>query len=228
MALFGRKKVLFYAGCISSKLEKQIKLYMQILEKLGIKCVTLTNEICCGAKLYELGYEAEARKLARRNLESFRQAKIDKLIVICPECYKFFLQYSEILPDWTNIEIEHISVSILGALKKIKMLAGGKAVYLDDSSLIKCKITKEPRELIKMLGYELTEINEPCSGLINLTNQELASKINKYLLEKIKKTGVKEIITTTDCYLNLKEEAEKQGVEILELSEVVAYGLDIK
>lgn len=225
MALFRRKRILFYAGCVSSKLGKQIKLYMQILEKLGIKCLTLTNEICCGAKLYELGYEAEARKLARKNLESFRQAKIDKLIVVCPDCYKFFLQYSEILPDWPDIEIEHISVSMLGALSKIKMLVNQKAVYLDDSSLVKCKITKEPRELVKMLGYELVEVNESCSGMVNFTNQELATKINKYLLEKVKKIG--KIITTTDCYLNLKQEAEKQGVEILELSEVVAYALGV-
>ena len=239
MALFKKEKILYYGGCIyNHKLKKQTELYEKILDKLGVKYI-LKDEICCGAKLYELGYEAEARKLARRNFNLFNQAKINKIITPCPECYKFFLKnYKELLPDWPELEIEHVSVTILRELdRKQKLIKnpklGEQVIYHDSCELKNCKITREPRELLRLLGYELVEmgggIGGGCCGgcgILSITNPELAGKITSAFFKQAEKAGIDRIIAIGDCYLGLKK-FKPDEIEVLELAEAAAYCLGL-
>lgn len=227
-------KQLYYEGCLKHNLGKQAELYKKILNKLGVSYKKLDEEVCCGAKLYELGYETEARKLARKNLNMFKQAKIVKIITPCSECYKFLSQnYKEILPDW-DIEVEHVFVTILRELDKKQKLVknsklGEEIFYHNDCYLQESKIINEPKNLLKILGYEVINLDDVCGGCgcLNIANPELAEKITLAFFKQVEKAGINKIIAIGECYLHLKK-FKPARIEVVELGEAVAYGLDLK
>ncbi len=232
MAIFG-KRVLLHLGCLYNyKLAGKLELYKKILNKLGVKYLVLKEEICSGAELYNLGYETEARKLARKNLNIFKKTKIDKIITLSPEAYKFFLNnYREILPDWEEIEIEHISVTILkellGREKLIKNpKLGEQIVYHNDCWLKVCKLEKELKELLNLLGYESIELEKVCGAELSIINPKLAEKITLNFFKYFEKTGIDKIITLGSCCHHLNK-FKPDNAKILELGEAVAYGLGL-
>ena len=120
MGLFSRFKksdVLYYPGCRTYiKHKENMELYKKIFSKLGINLLIMDKNFCCGLPALELGYEQEARKIARKNLEFLKENNIKKIMTSCPSCYKMLTQdYPEMLPDW-DIEIENTWEIILKKL----------------------------------------------------------------------------------------------------------------
>ena len=228
---------LYYPGCMSKYvLKAETENYKKILAKIGIDFIMLPNELCCGSPVLNAGYEQEARKLARKNLEMFKEHSIKKIITNCPACYKMFLQYKEMLPDW-DIQVEHTVLVILEYLRKksISLSIKEKVAYHDPCHLGRyLDIYEEPRELLGRLGYEVVEMrnnkeNSLCCGGgagLKANNPELANKIAKIRIEQAKEIGVGKIITTCPlCFAHLKENSK---IEIEEFSYIVAEALGIK
>jgi Fe-S oxidoreductase len=99
------------------------------------------------------------------------------------------------------------------------------------------KIYEEPREILEALGYQIEELDnneEDCfccgsCGNLPFTNPELANKIAKEKISQAKRIGIKKIIVTSfDNYNLLRKNSKNSGVEILELSDVIANSLDIQ
>lgn len=248
MGIFSRLGIvqpdtIYYPGCMAYfKHKVNYELYKQIFSKLGIESTWSENIVCCGLPAFEMGYEAEARKLARKKFELLKENNIKRIITNCSACYKMFKQnYSEFMPDW-NIEVVDIWKLILDKLlqkpRLIKNKAGEKVTYDDSCYLGRyCNIYNEPREILELLGYEIVEMqdskeNSICSGScgsLTLTNPELADKIARQRLLQAKRTGVKKIIAgSIKEYDLLKKNAGELGIEVLEMSEVLAKALDIE
>ena len=117
----GKGNVLYYPGCLTKfVLQSEMNNYRKILNKIGVDFIMLPDEmhLCCGSPVRNAGYEKDARQLARKNFELFKKHSIGKIITNCPACFKTFMQdYKEMMHDW-NIEVEHITKTILNALKK--------------------------------------------------------------------------------------------------------------
>jgi len=241
--LFRSSNTAYIPGCYSSaKLKSKIDNYKKILKKLNINFQILEDFNCCGGILINAGYDKQARKLARENLEFFQQNNIKKIITSCPLCYKTLSQdYVEMLPDW-NIDVEYILVSILNKLRQnpsfIKISVQEKVVYHDPCYLSRFSdIYKQPREILRLLGYDIAELHynkkdSICSGScgnLKQTNPELANKIAKDLIKLIKKTHVQKITTPDPQSFNhLKENLEKEPISIAEFSELICNALNIK
>ena len=238
MPLFKKEKIVYYPGCLTKfKLKKQFELYKKILGKLKIDFIVLDEFLCCGNKIFDLGYETEARKLARRNLKIFKDNKINKVITNCPECYKFFSQNCrEMMPDW-DIEIEHILITILKKLEKIKITKEKEKIGYHDNCYLGrySKLYNEPRDVLNLLGYEIVEFKENkknadccgACGALPMIDSELAGKIAENLIKKAKYENIDKIVTVGECYLHLKDIAKEKGIEIFEISEIIAKALDI-
>jgi len=244
-SILGLEKLdtLYYPGCMTYfKHKDNYELYKKIFSKLGIKTAWSENIICCGLPALEMGYEGEARKLARKKFELLKENGIKKIITNCPGCYKMFKHnYSEFLPDW-NIEVTDIWKLILEKLmnkpKLIKYRADEKVTYNDSCYLGRyCGIYDEPRKILELIGYAIEEIcdsreNSICSGSCGslvIINLELADRIARQRLLQAKRTGVKKIIVSSmKNYDLLKKNAEGLGIEVLELSDVIAVALGIK
>ena len=107
---------LYYPGCLLKAVyPEKIENYKKIFNKLGIDFILIPDEVCCGLPVLNAGYKKDARKLANRNFEIFKEKKIRKIITSCPSCYHTFKSvYPELVKDW-DIVVEHATVCILNA-----------------------------------------------------------------------------------------------------------------
>ncbi len=242
-SFFGKSNVLYFPGCTNYfKFKEGFEMYKKIFSKLRIGFEVLDEQICCGLEALEGGYENEARKLARKNFEIFKEQGFDSIITSSPECYKMFLQnYFEILPDW-NIKVRNIWEIILKKLKGksrlIKYKAMGVVSFHDNCYLGRyCGVYDEPRQILEAIGYEIKEMynfgeNSFCCGScggLDRTNPELANKIARERILQAKRIGVKKIVVVGfDNYNLLKKNIKDSDVEVLELSEVLGLALGIE
>jgi Fe-S oxidoreductase len=244
MGLFSRFKkeeIFYYPGCRTHIKHKDLEdFYLRVFYRLGINIALLDKHLCCGMLPLELGYEQEARKIARKNLEFLKENNVKKIITNCPSCYKMMSRdYSLMLPDW-DIEIVDMWKLILEMLEKkprlIKKKANDRVTFNDSCYLGRhCGVYEEPRKILELLGYEVVEMYDSkersicagnCGG-IGVTNPEEAEKIAFQKILQAKRTRTKKMIVTSLLdYDILKDNSE--GIEILELSEVLIDALGIK
>lgn len=241
--MFSVSNVLYFPGDVTFYRSREIyELYLKIFAKLGINVRTIEKKTSCGLFALELGYEDEARKIARRNFEIFKEEDINEIITSSPECYKSFLEnYPDFLPDW-NLKIKNLWSILVEKIENksrlVKYNAMERVTFHDNCYLGRyCNIYESPRKLLELIGYEVVEMDNSregsfccgsCGGL-EISNQKLASSIAKERLLQAKRIGVKKmIVTSVENYLLLSKFSNDVGVEVLELSEVLALALGIK
>ena len=73
---------LYFPGCLTKEiLKKEFENYKKIFNILGVDYVLLPNEeFCCGLPVFNAGYKKDARKVAQKNLETFKKHNITKII----------------------------------------------------------------------------------------------------------------------------------------------------
>lgn len=242
-SLFKKKNALYFPGCNAYfKFNGNFEIYKKIFQKLDIDFKVTNKKICCGLPAFESGYEFEARKLARRNFEILKEEGITEIIATSPCCYKMFLQnYPEFIPEW-GIKIKNIWQEIIEKLENKPKLIKNKPMesvtYHDSCYLGRyCEIYDEPRKILALIGYEIKEMfdsreNSFCCGScggLERANPQLADSIAKERISQAKQIGVKKIIVSSfDDYRLLKNNSAYEGIEIMEISEVLADALDIK
>ncbi len=242
-SIFKGNKTAYFPGCSCYFNHKDnFELYKKILSRLGIDFKVVDKKLCCGLPALEAGYDSETRKIARRNFEVFSEEGINTIITSDPGCYKMFsLDYPKILPDW-NIKVDNIWKLILEKLEfrpgLIKTKAIGTVTYQDSCYLGRyLDIYDEPRKILELIGYEVKEMFDSkstsiccgsCGGLM-FTNPELADEIAKERILQAKRIGVKRIIVSSLAeYELLKRNCKESGLEVFEMSQILAIALGIK
>jgi Fe-S oxidoreductase len=212
---------LYYPGCLTKGvLKKQFENYKEIFNILGIDYILLSDrEVCCGLPVINGGYKKDARKLAQKNLELFKEMKIKKIITNCPSCYHTFKEiYPKLVREW-DIEVEHATISIYNKIKNKRYNIQKLIVsYHDPCHLGRySEIYDEPREVIKILGGTIIEFNHNkkdafcCGGGggVRANFPELAKNIAKKRVENVEES-IEEIISPCGlCFSNIKSATEK-------------------
>ncbi|VVB78373.1 CoB--CoM heterodisulfide reductase iron-sulfur subunit D [uncultured archaeon] len=241
-SIFKRSNTLYYPGDYTYfKHRDSFLVYQKIFSRLGIDFKIIDKNINSGIESLEAGYDSEARKLARRNFEIFKEQQITSIITNSPSSYKMFLyEYPEMLPDW-NIEPKNVWRMILSKLENDPDLIKNKfdeIVTFQDSCYLgrHCEIYDEPRKIIKLMGYKINEMynskaesicSGSCGGLTR-TNPELADKIAKEKLLQAKRTGAKKLIVCSfEEYDLIRKNSNESGIEVLELGEALGIALGI-
>jgi len=243
--LFENSETLYFPGCFSSAfLSDKAENYKNILRKLKID-FSLQKNMCCGGFLEEAGYEKQLRKLARENREIFEGKKTKKIITSCPLCLETLNSYKNLIPNW-NIEAEFaikiIYDKLLNNSELIKSYVYEPAVYYDSCCLARAiGLTDIPRDLLRMLGYQLEELPKnkeetlccgSCGGMPD-TNSALADKICQKFIKTIQKKKIKRIITADPrAYVHLKKNLKAMGIfeediQLIEISDLICDALGI-
>jgi len=242
-SILKKSNILYFPGCNAYFKDKtEFELWKNIFLKLGINFKIVEKKICCGLPALEAGYDYEARKLARRNLEIFKEEKIEKIIAPCPACYKMFTSdYKSYLPDW-NLETLNIWRIILEKIQEKPELTKNKmneVIGFQDSCYLGrySNIYEEPREILELIGYGIKEFKDikessmcsgSCGGLYR-TNSSMAEKAAKEKLLQAKRIGIKKLVVSSyEEYELLKKNSSEFEIEILLFSEVLGNSLGIK
>ena len=222
--------VLYYPGCLTKGILKtEFNNYKEIFNKLGIDYILIPNEVCCGLPVINAGHKKEAKILAQKNIEIFKEKKVYKIITSCPSCYHTFKTiYPQLIKGW-DIEVEHATTTILNSLKNKNIISYKEkeiVTYHDPCHLGRHeKQYTAPREVIEILGGKIIEpINTKekalcCGGGggVRANYPEIAKEIAKKRITQFPENAQKIITPCGLCYSNLAE----QDSRVIEFSTYV-------
>lgn len=102
---------LYFVGCYYAydpRLKKVAKATVDILNAAGVRYGILGNEeSCCGESIRKTGGEEVFRSLAKKNIKTFIDRGVKKILVSSPHCYHTFKnEYPEFM---VHFEVVHIS-----------------------------------------------------------------------------------------------------------------------
>jgi Fe-S oxidoreductase len=217
-----------FIGCQYLARPNQTKMYLKILEKLGVKPL-VKDEMCCGYPLYALGFRKEFAEHRKKFLEMFPEKDI---IALCPTCAAYIHEeYGKNVKHITQAILEHIPEKNLGL----------KATYHDPCDLSRVMgITEEPRAILKKIGIEVIEMarNRKTShccgggGGILMSDVNLSDDIALVRIKQAIATGAPLLITPCPtCEQVLKKAAatvKEKGngsITVKNLSDVVWQAL---
>jgi L-lactate utilization protein LutB/heterodisulfide reductase subunit B len=186
------KRAAFFAGCVVNYVRPDWGVSaLDILEKFGVEVVIAANEGCCGIPALESGDLADARAMARHNVETLSQAACGHLLFICPTCATAAIeQWPRLLENEPALaqkarelaakalDISSYLVNVLKVKLPADVSGPGrprpgaestsageprKVTYHDSCHLARgMNVTAEPRKLIESIpGVELVEMAEP-------------------------------------------------------------------
>ncbi|NHI94641.1 MAG: (Fe-S)-binding protein [Candidatus Lokiarchaeota archaeon] len=229
----------YFVGCTSSYRSTEIsRAFYQILVENDIGFTILSDEYCCGSPLFRTG-QKEAEKLAKHNIERWKQLGIKEIVFTCAGCQKTFEDNYKDLGG--NFKIKNYMNLINQLIKegKIKFTKNDpiRVTYHDPCHSTKkgeLKIDYEtPREILKQIpGVELVEMKSHKQGSIccgagggvKAANPSLALKIATNRLQEVIETKADILVSSCPfCKKNLKDAAEKENLnlEVLDIIELL-------
>ena len=120
--------VLFFAGCRFSydkDLQGSAISAVTLLKKAGVNIGLMSEgEMCCGSRVYSMGYKDELARLAKANINVWSKAGVKTVVTSCADCYYAF---KRLYPQFgSQVEVLHTTEFIYRLIKeeKIKFRTG--------------------------------------------------------------------------------------------------------
>lgn len=217
-----------FLGCQYGSRLNKTKKYLRIMERLGLPA-RVEGGLCCGYPMAVLGFKRSLEEYKKRFLDRFEP---QQMVAFCPSCALF-------LKEEYGFEARHILQVIAQKLKGRELPANGKLVtYHDPCDLSRgMKITEEPREILKALGYKVVEMRHNkaqsrcCGGGggILTTDQQMSGKIAEDRIKEALETGAEVLVTACPtCEQVLRKAAsniKSARIAVKELSDVLGDAL---
>ena len=244
-----RGRVGFISGCVMSVLFKRTNAAsVALLNRAGYDVVTPPAQGCCGALHAHSGQLESARAAARRNIEVFASLDLDAIIINAAGCGSTLKEYGHLLrddPAWAERGKKFSALvrdltewltpddvkSRIQASKPDNQTTSPKVTYHDACHLAHPqRITKPPRELVKAVAgndfVELPESDVCCgsAGSYNLTEPEMAERLQRRKVENILQTGATLVITTNPgCLLQIRAGLARAGAHHVRALHIADY-----
>ncbi|MGQ9653649.1 MAG: (Fe-S)-binding protein, partial [Thermodesulfobacteriota bacterium] len=213
-----------FLGCQYGSRLNKTKRYLRIMERLGLPA-RVEGGLCCGYPMAILGFKRSLEEYKKRFLDRF---KPQEFVAFCPSCVLF-------LKEEYGFPARHIMQVVLEKLKGREASVEGKVVtYHDPCDLSRgLKITEEPREILKALGYQVVEMKHNraqsrcCGGGggILTTDQTMSGDIAEARILEALETGADTLVTacpTCEQVLRKAASSVKEGkIVVKELSDVL-------
>ena len=234
-------RVAIFAGCTINFLYPTMgKALIRKLNTSGYDVILPKGEVCCGAPFLGLGLKEDAAEMMEKNIMTFQNLNVEAVISLCPTCGSFLTRESQRLIGGGISNMMDISQFIGQVVsmprdKGQTAQSGGKkdsgvtrtpgaVIYHDPChSLYHLGVSKEPRQILTAMGFNLIEPKERgCCGFggtFKLFYQGLSQGILQKRAEDYKEADM--IVTSCpNCVLQfksmIKDKPIKHIIEVLE------------
>jgi Fe-S oxidoreductase len=199
-----------FTECSYTRAQKDIsEAAVSLLKKIGSPFSQFIESGHCSSTFYDFGFWEQLEPAVKANWEKMKTLEDKNFVFIDPHCQEFVIRrYPEILPDYSNINNQHISQLLADAFKggklKSKKTDKVKVSYHDPCYLGRgLKIYDAPREVLASLdGVELVEMvrnreNSFCCGARALGQYvpNLSKDTARERIKEFKATGADLLIT---------------------------------
>ncbi len=210
----------------------------RVLQAEGCAVVVPPDQGCCGALSVHNGRSDEAKRYARRLIESFEDAGVERIVVNAAGCGSAMKEYVELLgpeaqPFQDRVRDVSELLDELGPVAERHPLDISVA-YHDACHLAHAQgIRAAPRRLLEAIpGLELREIAEPelccgSAGIYNVLHPEPARELGDRKAAHVVATGADVLVTANPgCLMQVASAVERSGhpmrlahtVEVLDAS----------
>lgn len=229
-------RVALFRGCVMDVLFAETNVNtVKLLSEAGFEVVIPREQACCGALHAHAGEMEQARDLARRNLEAFKDAGISYIVSNAGGCGALLIEYDHLLsgdPAYRELAREFsarvIDVSrLLVERGRLPSFADEEAnapnpvtiTYQDSCHLRNVMRSSDaPRKLMKQVANvtftEMREADRCCgsAGIYNITQPDMAGQILEHKMENARDTQARYLLTSNPgCLLQMKLGVEKHG-----------------
>jgi len=241
-----RGRVGFVRGCVMNVMfGRTNENSIHLLNRAGYDVVTPRDQGCCGALHAHGGNLAAAREAARVNLTAFGREPLDAIIINAAGCGSTLKEYGHLLAGDAqaaafSTKVKDLSEFLVSAGFQNSQFAIRnsqiKVSFHDACHLAHAqRITQPPRVLVKAVAganyVEMPESDVCCgsAGSYNLTEPEMAERLQTRKVANILKTGANCIVTTNPgCLLQMRAGLDRAGathVETLHIADYLARAL---
>jgi glycolate oxidase iron-sulfur subunit len=222
-----KNEVSFLTGCVMDVMFSDInEATINVLTRNGNDVKIPQNQTCCGALHVHAGDREMGRKLAKQNIEAFKDS--DKVIVNAAGCGCMLKEYPELFreePEWQakaeafSAKVEDISKYLHETgYEKPKVELNTRITYHDACHLAHGQgVRKEPRDILLAIpGVEMVHMpnaDRCCgsAGIYNITNPEMASEVLANKMENVPEDVEMISMGNPGCMLQMAIGVQKYG-----------------
>src|SRR5436190_2422219 len=195
-----------------------------LLNRAGYDVVTPDTQVCCGALYAHGGNLQRARECARANVRAFE--RVEAIVINAAGCGSTLKEYGHLLGEPSGKAFSAKVKDITEILSPQEFASAKpehrKVTYHDACHLAHAqRITLQPRDLLRAVAgknfIELPESDVCCgsAGSYNLTEPEMAERLQRRKTENVLKTGADLVVTTNPgCMLQMQAGLKKAGSNI--------------
>lgn len=233
----------FIRGCVMSVMFGDTNLNsIRLLNAAGYDVVTPKAQECCGALYAHSGNLARARDCARANIGAFGGHELDAIVINAAGCGSSLKEYGLWLGDEPSKKFgakvkdltEWLVAAGFVAANKFKP-SEARVTYHDACHLAHAqRITQPPRVLVKAVAgknfVDLPESDVCCgsAGTYNLTEPEMAERLQRRKSENILKTHADIVVTSNPgCILQMRAGLERAGspARVMHIADYLAQAI---
>ena len=227
----GKGRVGFIDGCVMQVMFGDTnQASVNLLTREGWEVCNPQDQACCGALYAHNGQLEKARECARHNIAVFEKHELDAIVINAAGCGSTLKDYGKLLENdekWAerarqfSAKVKDLTESISVSNFKPDVTAE-KVTYHDACHLAHPQgITAQPRALVNAVAskrfVELPEADICCgsAGSYNLTEPEMAARLQKRKIDHIISTGAEVVVTSNPgCVLQIQAGLQKAGSNI--------------
>ena len=213
----------------------------RVLARNGVEVIAPRTQTCCGALHAHAGEHATALELAKSTIIAFESAGVEPVVVNTSGCGAHMKAYGTLLagdPVWAErgrrfaTRVSDISEFLVREPLRGPLRPVSRTVTYHDPCHVAHgqKIRKEPRALLAQIpGLTVRELHEAdwccgSAGTYNLTQPEMAGRLQRRKIENIRATGADAVVTANPgCIIQIQQglEGGARPIRVLHIVELL-------